>query len=131
MDALVRALASAVALLLTRAEFASVELSIARAQAMRWLLMALGACVLAMLGLIALSAVIALSLWERFGWMPAAVLAVAYCAGAALLVGRLLQELGSAPPLLSQTFAELAKDRDALFGTSTSTAAAEEERHGG
>ncbi|SPE28418.1 putative Membrane protein [Burkholderiales bacterium] len=113
-EALRRAGISALALLLARAEFASIELSIAREQAVRWLLTALAACVLSMLGLIALSAVVALALWDRYGWYTVAVLAVLYCASAVMLVVRLLKEVEASPPLLSSTFAELAKDRDVL-----------------
>jgi uncharacterized membrane protein YqjE len=114
--ALRRAAHSALALLVTRAEFASVELSLAREQAMRWLLMALTASVLAMLGLIALSAALVVALWDRFGWYAVAALALLYCASAAVLVARLLYEVAHAPPLLAQTFAELAQDRAALQG---------------
>ncbi len=118
IEALRSAGVSVLALLLTRAEFASVELSLARAQILRWLLSALVACVLAMLGLIALSAMIVAALWERLGWYSVALLAVLYCASAALLVARLLREAATLPPLLAETFAELAKDRDAIFGAS-------------
>jgi uncharacterized membrane protein YqjE len=116
MGTLARALQSALSLLLARAEFAAVELSLARAQLVRWLLLALGASVLAMLGLIALSATLALLLWERLGWITVGVLAVVYCAGAAALVLRVLREAANASPLLEQTFVELAKDRAAVFG---------------
>ena len=117
MQTLVRAFQSALSLLLTRAEFASVELSLVRVQFLRWLVLALAASVFAMLGLIALSAVIALVLWDRFGWVPVGVLAFVYSLLALLLVLRIREEVASAPPLLSQTFAELAKDREAVFGS--------------
>jgi uncharacterized membrane protein YqjE len=116
MNVLLRAANSAFALLLTRAEFASVELSLARERLLGWLLAALAAGVLAVLGLIALSATIVIALWDRFGWYTAAALAILYGGATALLVGRLLHALATAPPLLAQTFAELAKDRDALRG---------------
>lgn len=126
MDALRRVASSALALLLTRAEFAGVELSLAREQALRWLLAALGASVLAMLSLITLSATIVIVLWDRFGWYSAAMLALLYCGAAALLVIRLLHELATSPPLFAETFAELAKDRDALCGELSSP---DDERH--
>jgi uncharacterized membrane protein YqjE len=127
MNVLVRTFQSGLSLLLTRAEFASVELSLVRAQFMRWLLLALGASVLAMLGLIALSALIALLLWDRFGWIPLGLLGLGYCLGAALLVLRIQSEVANAPPLLSETFVELAKDRAALFDSATSRGAAQGE----
>jgi uncharacterized membrane protein YqjE len=116
MQALVHAFRSALSLLLTRAEFASVELSIARAQVMRWLLLGLGASVLAMLGLVALSAMVTVVLWDRLGWVSLGLLAAVYCLAAVLLVLRIANEVANAPPLLSETFVELAKDREAVFG---------------
>jgi uncharacterized membrane protein YqjE len=125
MESLSRLLRSALALLLTRAEFASVELSLARAQLMRWLLFALVAAVFAMLGLIAASAFIVFVLWDRFGWVPVGALAVLYGGAALWLVLRVVQEIGAAPPLLEQTFAELARDRDAIFSTAHAARAAD------
>lgn len=116
METLRRAGRSALALLLTRVEFAGVELSLAREQAQRWFLVALAAGVLGLLGLASLSAMIVLALWDRFGWYSAATLAVVYCGGAIMLAARLLHRLASAPPLLSQTLSELARDLDALRG---------------
>jgi uncharacterized membrane protein YqjE len=109
-----RAADAVIALLLARAEFASVELSIAVQGALRWLLMALASCVMGMLALIALSAAIVLGLWDRLGWYSVLLLALLYCAATVLLVQRLLAALARARPLLAQTFIELAKDRAAL-----------------
>lgn len=117
MDALLRLLRSALGLALTRAEFASVELSLARAQLMRWLLLALAAAVLGMLGLIALSALIVLVFWDRYGWVPVGLLAILYVGAAGWLLLRVLEEVAVAPPLLEQTFAELARDREAVLAT--------------
>lgn len=116
-----RVFQSALSLLLARAEFAGVELSLARAQLMRWIAFALAASALAMLGLIGLSAVLVLALWDRYGWVPLGVLTALYCLGAAWLGWRVLDEVASTPPLLSQTFDELAKDRIAVFGAPAAT----------
>lgn len=124
MDSPARLLRSTLSLLLTRAEFASVELSLARAQLMRWLLFALAAAVLGMLGLIAASALIVLVFWDRFGWGVLALLAALYVGAALWLVWRVVQEISAAPTLLEQTFIELAHDREAIFATSAAPQAA-------
>ena len=109
-----RAGQSLLALALARAEFASVELTLAAQSALRWLILALATCVVAMLALIALSAAVVVALWDHFSWYPLGVLALLYCGATALLVGWLLRSVATARPLLSQTFAELAKDGAAI-----------------
>lgn len=118
---------SLLALALARLEFASVELTLAAQSALRWLLVALATCVIAMLALIALSAVVVVALWDRFSWYPLAALALVYCAATALLVGGLLASLARARPLLSQTFAELARDGAAIRRSAVTEHAAAED----
>jgi uncharacterized membrane protein YqjE len=116
LDALRRLGASSVNLLLTRAEFASLELARSRAQLMRWLGLALAIAVLALLALIAASAALVLLWWERGGPLTLVALALLY-ALAALGLGRgLRRELQSAPPVLAETLAEFSRDRDAMLG---------------
>jgi uncharacterized membrane protein YqjE len=122
-----RAGQSLLALALARAEFASVELTLAAQSALRWLLVALATCVIAMLALIALSAVLVVALWERLGWYPLAGVALLYCIATALLVGWLLRSIANARPLLSQTFTELAKDGAAIHRSATSGVSASED----
>jgi len=122
-----RAGQSLLALALARAEFASVELTIAAQSGLRWLLVALATCVIAMLALIALSAVVVVAFWEHFGWYPLAALALLYCGTTAVLVGWLLRSIATAPPLLSQTFAELAKDGAAIRHSATPSASGSEQ----
>jgi uncharacterized membrane protein YqjE len=69
-----------------------------------------------MLTLALLTATIVLALWERLGWYSLAFLALIFGGLTAFVIYRLLQELRSCPPVLEQTLAELAKDREALFG---------------
>ncbi len=103
------------ALLLARAEFASVELALVRAQLMRWLLLALLALLLGLLGLITVTALVALVLWPLIGWAALLLPALVYLAGAAWVMHRLMREIDDAPPLLSETLQELARDREALL----------------
>jgi uncharacterized membrane protein YqjE len=116
VDALRRLSAASVNLLLSRAEFASVELAQARAQLMRWLLLALAALLLALLGLLAATALLVALLWPALGWMSLLLPAIVYLAGAVFVFQRLQREVQDAPPLLSDTLQELAKDRDAFRG---------------
>jgi uncharacterized membrane protein YqjE len=111
-----RIAAAASSLLLARAEFAAGELTLAGARAVRWLVSVVLASALMMLALIALSATVVLALWERLGWYSLGILTLVYAGVAYWIVIRLLREIRASPPPLVQTFAELAKDREALFG---------------
>jgi uncharacterized membrane protein YqjE len=106
--------AASLALLLSRAELASVELAQARAQLVRWFILALAGALLALLAAVAASAWLVVALWERAGWVTLALLAAAFAAAAWWVLMRLQREVLDAPPLLAQTLQELAKDRDAL-----------------
>lgn len=114
LDAVRRLSAASLALLLSRAEFASVELAQARAQLMRWFMLALAGALLALLAVVAASAWLVVALWERAGWVTLAMLAAAFAAAGWGVLQRLQREIRAAPPLLEQTLQELAKDRDAL-----------------
>ena len=112
-----RAVAAACALLLARAEFAAAELAQAGANALGWFLTALLAGALMVLALVTLSATVVMALWDRFGWYSLGVLAVLYAGAACALLLRVLRQIRASPRLLSQTFDELAKDREVLFGS--------------
>jgi uncharacterized membrane protein YqjE len=102
------------ALLVARAEFASVELALARAQLMRWLLLALLALLLGLLGLLSLTALVTLLLWPVLGWGALLLPAIVYVSAGIWVVRRLMHEVATAPPLLHETLQELMRDRDAL-----------------
>lgn len=109
-----RLTAATASLLLLRAEFASVELAQARAQLLRWFLLALAALLLALLGLFSGTALFVVALWPHMGAAVLIVPAVLYFLTAALLLRRLQREVADAPPLLAETLQEIARDRDAL-----------------
>lgn len=111
--------AASLALLLSRAEFASVELAQARAQLLRWFMLALVGALLALLAVVAASAWLVVALWDRAGGVTLAALVVAFGAAAWWVLVRLQREVRDAPPLLAQTLQELAKDRDALARSGT------------
>ena len=112
LDAVRRLSAATVNLLLSRAEFASLELAQARAQILRWFTMALLTMVLLLLTLIIGSALLTVVLWPQLGWITLAVLLAVYALGAALVLRKLMGEVAAAPPVLSQTLQELSNDRD-------------------
>ena len=115
LDAVRRLSASTVNLLLSRAEFASLELAQTRVQLIRWITLALFAMVLALLALIAGSALLTVALWPRFGWFTLAALFAVYVIGAVWVFCTLTREVSAAPPILSETLRELSNDRDAIF----------------
>jgi len=107
---------AASSLLLTRAEFAAVELTQTVDDALRWLVWALAATALMALTLIAVTATIVLALWDWFGWLSLAYLTLAYAIVTGYLVVRLWRYVHGRRPFLAQTLAELSKDRAALLG---------------
>ena len=115
LDAMRRLPAALVTLLLSRAEFASLELAEARTRFLRWIVLALLGAILTMLALMVGSALLTVALWPRFGWGTLAALAVVYAVLALWVFRTLAVEHASTPPLLSETLRELASDRDAVF----------------
>lgn len=110
-----RLLASASSLMLTRAEFASLELAQARGQVVRWLVLALAIAVLALMTLLVLSALLVVVLWDALGWVTLAVLLALYGGLAAWGLLTLRREVSQAPPVLDETLRELRNDREALM----------------
>ena len=115
LDAVRRLSAATANLLLSRAEFASLELAQTRAQFIRWVALSLFAMVLLLLALIAGSALLTVALWPRYGWVTLAVLFAAYALGAWWVLRKLTGEISAAPPVLAETLRELSNDRDAMF----------------
>jgi uncharacterized membrane protein YqjE len=101
-------------LLLSRAEFASLELAEARVQLLRWLALALLATSLLVLALIAASALFVVLLWPLLDWVALLLVVLAYALGALVLGLRLRREVAQAPPPLAETLRQLAQDREAF-----------------
>jgi len=112
LDAVRRLSAATANLLLSRAEFASLELAQARAQLLRWFTLSLLVMVLLLLTLIIGSALLTVVLWQHFGWITLAILLAVYALGACLVLLKLKAEVAAAPPVLSETLHELSNDRD-------------------
>lgn len=115
MDVMRRLSAATADLLLSRAEFASLELAQARARFIRWIVLALFAMLLLLLALIAGSTLLAVTLWPRFGWITLAVLFAVYALAAWWVFRMLASEVSAEPPVLSETLRALSDDRAALF----------------
>jgi uncharacterized membrane protein YqjE len=124
VESLRRLGASTSKLLLSRAEFAALELAEARGQLLRWLAMALLATSLLVLALIAASALFVVLLWPLIGWVALLLVVIAYALGALLIGVRLRREVTQAPPPLSETLRQLAQDRDAFADRGESSAQA-------
>lgn len=112
LDAVRRLSAATVNLLLSRAEFASLELAQARVQLLRWFALSLLVMVLLLLTLIVGSALLTVAFWPHLGWITLAILLAVYALGAWLVFGKLTGEVAAAPPVLSETLQELSNDRD-------------------
>lgn len=113
-----RLVAATVNLLVSRAEFASLELAQTRGQMLRWVVLALLAMVLLLLALIAGSALLTVALWPDYGWITLAVLFAIYALGAGWVFRTLTVEISKAPPVLAETLRELSRDRDTLLAAS-------------
>jgi hypothetical protein len=113
-DAARRVLQHAGQLLLLRADLAAEELALARRQWLGWLGTALVAFALIVVALVAAGAWLTLVLWDRFGAVTPAILALLFGLAAALLVRGLLQGAGAAAAPLAQTRTALREDYEAL-----------------
>ncbi len=122
LDAVRRLSAATVNLLLSRAEFASLELAQTRAQILRWFTLSLLVMVLFLLTLIIGSALLTVALWPQLGWITLAILLAVYTLGAVLVLLKLMGEVAAAPPVLSQTLQELSNDRDVFVVRARQTA---------
>lgn len=109
-------LAHALTLLLTRGELAALELATARDRAVRWLVLGLVAAALMLAALLTVSIWVAAIFWDGPRALALGLLAAAYAAAGGIAISVLRNGVAAAPPILSETLAELEKDRDALRG---------------
>ncbi len=109
-------LAHALSLLLTRGELAVLELATARDRAVRWLVLGLVAAVLMLAALMTVSLWVAAIFWDGPRALALGLLAAAYAVAGVIAISVIRREVAAAPPILSETRAELENDRDALRG---------------
>lgn len=114
LDALRRLSAGGFALLRTRVEFATLELSLARERILRWCVRGLVAAHLIQLALLCLTAWVTALLWPLIG--PWSLLGFALLFGgiAWWLLARLMVEIEGAPSPLAETMRQLAEDHRAM-----------------
>ncbi|MBY4898180.1 phage holin family protein [Cupriavidus sp. AU9028] len=105
---------SIVAMVLTRLELASVELSEEKSRLLRMALLALVGLVFFALALFALTGLIVLMFWDEYRVQALSALLVIYLllGGGCLLAAR--KVLRDSPPLFEATLAEIDKDRESL-----------------
>jgi uncharacterized membrane protein YqjE len=114
LQSLRRLASTALALVITRGELAAVELAEARERIARWAVAALLGAVLMLAALVSVSLLVAAVFWESYRWQAIGALALAYAVAGTWLLLKVMREVRAAPPLLSATLAELARDREAL-----------------
>jgi uncharacterized membrane protein YqjE len=114
VQSLRRLASTALALVVTRGELAAVELAEARERIAGWALAAVIGGVLLLAALLTVSLLVAAIFWDSYRWQAIGLLALAYGIAGTLLILRVKREVNAAPPLLSTTLAELARDRAAL-----------------
>ena len=111
LDALRRLLTGGLALLRTRVEYATLELSLARERILRWCVRGLVAAQLIQLALIALTALVTALLWPYVGPWSLLAFVLLFCGTAWWLLSRLIDEIEDAPAPLADTMRQLAEDQ--------------------
>lgn len=116
LDALQQLTGTALALLRSRLELASLEVGEAQERFVLTLAAGVAAALLFVAALAALSAWAALAAWDRLGPSVLGWLALAYALLGAAVLGWLRAWLRAAPPLLADTIDELHQDARRLRG---------------
>lgn len=111
LDALRRLLTGGLALLRTRVEYATLELSLARERILRWCVRGLVAAQLIQLALIALTALVTALLWPYVGPWSLLAFVLLFGGTAWWLLSRLIDEIEDAPAPLADTMRQLAEDQ--------------------
>ena len=116
IDALTRVVGNLFAMLQNRLELASIELGEAGSRLLTAVVASFGAVMLLFGGLAALSAWIAVALWDTLGSAVLGWLALAYGVAGGALILWLRARLRDAPTPLAETLAEIATDVAAVRG---------------
>ena len=116
LQSLRRVSTAALNLLMSRAEFASLELAEARVQLLRWFLRGLLAMLLIVFAVATATALLVALLWPQLGPWSLLGFAVLYAGIALGMLGGLKREIDTAPAPLAETLRQLAEDRRAIFG---------------
>jgi uncharacterized membrane protein YqjE len=107
-----RIFSSVFSILQTRLELIGIELAEEKDRLLGVLFLGLAAMMLAMMSLIALTALIAIAFWDTYRWQALAGITIVYAIAALVCGLRARSNLHNAPALFEATLHEFEKDRD-------------------
>lgn len=113
-DSLRLLLAQVLALVQTRLELLTTELSAEVQRAVRVVVLAFVALLFAALGLLMLAVTVIVAVWEQHRLLASALVTLVFLGIAALAVWQAWRAVNRGPRLLESTLEELRRDRDAL-----------------
>ena len=114
LDSLRLLLAQVLALVQTRLELFTTELSAEVQRAVRVLVLVSVALLFGALGLLMLAVTVIIAVWEQHRLLASALVTIAFLGVAALAVWQAWRAVTRGPHLLEATLEELRRDRDAL-----------------
>lgn len=114
LDSLRLLLAQVLALVQTRLELFTTELSAEVQRAVRVLVLVSVALLFGALGLLMLAVTVIIAVWEQHRLLASALVTIAFLGVAALAVWQAWRAVTRGPRLLEATLEELRRDRDAL-----------------
>jgi uncharacterized membrane protein YqjE len=107
-----RIFSSVFSILQTRLELIGIELAEEKDRLLAVLFLGLAAMMLAMMSLIALTALIAIAFWDTYRWQALAGITIVYAIAALVCGLRARSNLHNAPAVFEATLHEFEKDRD-------------------
>lgn len=107
-----RIFSSVFSILQTRLELIGIELAEEKDRLLAVLFLGLAAMMLAMMSLIALTALIAIAFWDTYRWQALAGITIVYAIAALICGLRARSNLHNAPAVFETTIHEFEKDRE-------------------
>jgi len=107
-----RIFSSVFSILQTRLELIGIELAEEKDRLLAVLFLGLAAMMLAMMSLIALTALIAIAFWDTYRWQSLAGITIVYAIAALICGLRARSNLHNAPAVFEATINEFEKDRE-------------------
>jgi uncharacterized membrane protein YqjE len=107
-----RIFSSVFSILQTRLELIGIELAEEKDRLLAVLFLGLAAMMLAMMSLIALTALIAIAFWDTYRWQALAGITIVYAIAALICGLRARSNLHNAPAVFEATINEFEKDRE-------------------
>ncbi|GAB7525951.1 phage holin family protein [Paraburkholderia sp. 2C] len=107
-----RIFSSVFSILQTRLELIGIELAEEKDRLLAVLFLGLAAMMLAMMSLIALTALVAIAFWDTYRWQALAGITIVYAVAALVCGLRARSNLHNAPAVFEATINEFEKDRE-------------------